>query len=112
MLNKFPSDNGEQPESKGKLFVGFSSTSKEEIYKLDGAVRQEGSKIQLLRKFLMLREEIVSSYDADYIIMTPAQVSDIVHHSPAIADTILLSLKLDGIDLKELVCWQRRFMKV
>lgn len=101
VLNKFPSGNGEQPESKGKLFVGFSSTSKEEIYKLDGAVRQEGSKIQLLRKFLMLREEIVSKYDADYIIIdTSPGIRYWSINSLAIADTILLSLKLDGIDLK------------
>ncbi len=101
VLNKFPSDNGEQPESKGKLFVGFSSTSKEEIYKLDGAVRQEGSKIQLLRKFLMLREEIVSKYNADYIIIdTSPGIRYWSINSLAIADTILLSLKLDGIDLK------------
>jgi chromosome partitioning protein len=101
VLKKFPSDNGEQPESKGKLFVGFSSTSKEEIYKLDGAVRQEGSKIQLLRKFLMLREEIVSKYNADYIIIdTSPGIRYWSINSLAIADTILLSLKLDGIDLK------------
>lgn len=101
VLNKFPSGNGEQPESKGKLFVGFSSASKEEIYKLDGAVRQEGSKIQLLRKFLMLREEIVSKYNADYIIIdTSPGIRYWSINSLAIADTILLSLKLDGIDLK------------
>ena len=101
VLSKFPSDNGEQPESKGKLLVGFSSTSKEEIYKLDGAVRQEGSKIQLLRKFLMLREEIVSKYNADYIIIdTSPGIRYWSINSLAIADTILLSLKLDGIDLK------------
>lgn len=101
VLNKFPSNNGEQSESKGKLLVGFSSTSKEEIYKLDGAVRQEGSKIQLLRKFLMLREEIVAQYDADYIIIdTSPGIRYWSINSLAIADTILLSLKLDGIDLK------------
>jgi MinD-like ATPase involved in chromosome partitioning or flagellar assembly len=101
VLNKFPSNNGEQSESKGKLLVGFSSTSKEEIYKLDGAVRQEGSKIQLLRKFLMLREEIVAQYNADYIIIdTSPGIRYWSINSLAIADTILLSLKLDGIDLK------------
>ena len=101
VLNKFASGNGEQSESKGKLLVGFSSTSKDEIYKLDGAVRQEGSKIQLLRKFLMLREEIVSKYNADFIIIdTSPGIRYWSINSLAIADTILLSLKLDGIDLK------------
>jgi chromosome partitioning protein len=103
VLNKFPTPNdGEQSDSsKGKLLVAFSSTSKDEIYKLDGAVRQEGSKIQLLRKFLMLREEIVSKYNADFIIIdTSPGIRYWSINSLAIADTILLSLKLDGIDLK------------
>ncbi|MDW0252253.1 MAG: AAA family ATPase [Nitrososphaeraceae archaeon] len=101
VLKKFPSKNGEQSDSKGKLLVAFSSASKDEIYKLDGAVRQEGSKIQLLRKFLMLREEIVSKYNADFIIIdTSPGIRYWSINSLAIADTILLSLKLDGIDLK------------
>jgi chromosome partitioning protein len=102
VLNKFRSNDGEQTDpSKGKLLVAFSSTSKDEIYKLDGAVRQEGSKIQLLRKFLMLREEIVSKYDADFVIIdTSPGIRYWSINSLAIADTILLSLKLDGIDLK------------
>lgn len=102
VLNKFQSNDGEQSDSsKGKLLVAFSSTSKDEIYKLDGAVRQEGSKIQLLRKFLMLREEIVSKYNADFIIIdTSPGIRYWSINSLAIADTILLSLKLDGIDLK------------
>ena len=102
VLNKFSSKDGEQSDSsKGKLLVAFSSTSKDEIYKLDGAVRQEGSKIQLLRKFLMLREEIVSKYNADFVIIdTSPGIRYWSINSLAIADTILLSLKLDGIDLK------------
>jgi MinD-like ATPase involved in chromosome partitioning or flagellar assembly len=102
VLSKFPTGNGsESGPSKGKLYVAFSSASKEQIYKLDGAVRQEGSKIQLLRKFLMLREEIVSKYDADYIIIdTSPGIRYWSINSLAIADTIILSLKLDGIDLK------------
>jgi chromosome partitioning protein len=102
VLNKFASNGGEQSgSSNGKLFVAFSSASKDEIYKLDGAVRQEGSKIQLLRKFLMLREEIVAKYNADFIIIdTSPGIRYWSINSLAIADTILLSLKLDGIDLK------------
>ncbi len=102
VLNKFSSPDSEQSDSpKGMLLVAFSSTSKDEIYKLDGAVRQEGSKIQLLRKFLMLREEIVSKYNADFVIIdTSPGIRYWSINSLAIADTILLSLKLDGIDLK------------
>jgi cellulose biosynthesis protein BcsQ len=49
----------------------------------------------------MLREEIVSKYNADFIIIdTSPGIRYWSINSLAIADTILLSLKLDGIDLK------------
>ncbi len=100
VLTNFRSNTGLE-DLKGKLYVAFSSASKEEIYKLDGAVRQEGSKIQLLRKFLMLREEIVANYNPDFIIIdTSPGIRYWSINSLAIADTIILSLKLDGIDLK------------
>lgn len=44
---------------KGKLYVVFCNPKKKEIYKL------EGGKIQLLRRFVRLREQIISNYDAD-----------------------------------------------
>ena len=49
----------------------------------------------------MLREEIVSKYNADFIIIdTSPGIRYWSINSLAIADTILLSLKLDGINLK------------
>jgi cellulose biosynthesis protein BcsQ len=49
----------------------------------------------------MLREEIVSKYNADFVIIdTSPGIRYWSINSLAIADTILLSLKLDGIDLK------------
>ena len=72
VLNKFSSNDGEQSDSsKGKLLVAFSSTSKDEIY------------------------------NADFVIIdTSPGIRYWSINSLAIADTILLSLKLDGIDLK------------
>ncbi len=85
---------------RGKLMVGFSNTSKEEIYRLDGAARQEGSKLQLLRKFVMLREQIAENYDVDYIIIdTSPGIRYWSINALAVADTIFLSLKMDGIDI-------------
>ena len=61
----------------------------------------------------MLREEIVSNYNADFIIIdTSPGIRYWSINSLAIADTILLSLKLDGMNLKGTGCWPRRFMKV
>lgn len=86
---------------KGKFYVGFSSTSKEDIYKLDGFARQETSKVQLLRKFIMMREEISEQYDPDYIIIdTSPGIRYWSINALAVANAILLSLKMDGIDIE------------
>src|SRR5215510_1375036 len=69
LKNFVSSDPSTNASIQGTLFVGFSNTSKDEIYRLDGAVRQETSKVQLLRKFISLREEIASIHNADYIII-------------------------------------------
>src|SRR5574338_308299 len=39
----------------GKFWVGFCNPKKEEVYKLEGG-KEDGSKMQLLRKFILLRE--------------------------------------------------------
>src|SRR5262249_15736729 len=94
------SDPSTNASIQGTLFVGFSNTSKDEIYRLDGAVRQETSKVQLLRKFISLREEIASIHNADYIIIdTSPGIRYWSINALAVADTILLSLKMDGIDI-------------
>jgi chromosome partitioning protein len=85
---------------KGKLWIGFSNPLKEEIYKLDGG-RQTGTKIQLLRKFIQLREELMSDYDCDYIIIdTSPGIRYWSINSLAIADTLFLTLKFDDPDIK------------
>jgi len=78
--NKNNSENNRKKNKKsnnGKLWVAFSNSKKEEIYKLEGgtsgggggAGKQDTSKIQLLRRFILLREHLISQYDADYIII-------------------------------------------
>jgi MinD-like ATPase involved in chromosome partitioning or flagellar assembly len=100
LIEKFESTNSFS-DIKGKIFVGFSNPTKEEIYRLDGAVRQESSKIQLLRKFIMLRENIVSTYNPDFIIIdTSPGIRYWSINALAVADTIFLSLKMDGIDVE------------
>ena len=100
LIQKFESTNS-YSDIKGKIFVGFSNPSKEEIYRLDGAVRQESSKIQLLRKFILLRENIVATYNPDYIIIdTSPGIRYWSINALAVADTIFLSLKMDGIDVQ------------
>ena len=85
----------------GKLFVSFSNSSKEEITKLDGTLRQDASKLELLRKFIMIKEEMAYENDIDYIIIdTSPGIRYWSINSLAIADLILLSLKMDSIDIE------------
>lgn len=87
-------------KDSGKLYVGFCNPKKEEIYRLDGAGRQDNSKIQLLRRFVLLREQIISNYDADYIIIdTSPGIRYWSINALAVADTLFLTLKMDNLDV-------------
>ncbi len=85
----------------GKLFVSFSNSSKEEITKLDGALRSDASKLELLRKFILIKEEMAYEKNIDYVIIdTSPGIRYWSINSLAIADLILLSLKMDSIDIE------------
>jgi chromosome partitioning protein len=91
----------------GKLYVGFCNPKKEEIYKLDGGGRkQDTSKIQLFRRFVLLREQIISNYDADYIIIdTSPGIRYWSINALAVADTLFLTLKMDNLDIEGTKKW-------
>jgi len=95
--------------SNGKLWVAFSNSKKEEIYKLEGgtggggggAGKQDTSKIQLLRRFILLREQLISQYDADYIIIdTSPGIRYWSINALAVADTLFLTLKMGDLDIE------------
>jgi chromosome partitioning protein len=85
----------------GKLWIGFSNPKKEEIYKLDGSIgKQKDSKIQL-RKFIQLREDLISEYNSDYIIIdTSPGIRYWSINSLALADIIFLTLKFGDLDIE------------
>jgi chromosome partitioning protein len=93
------------PKKGGKLWIGFSNPQKEEVYKLEGGGgggggKQTNSKLQLLRKFIQLREELISDYDSDYIIIdTSPGIRYWSINSLAIADTLFLTLKFGDLDI-------------
>src|ERR671923_439339 len=92
--------NNNTTYNSGKLYVGFCNPKKEEIYRLDGAGKQDISKIQLLRRFVLLREQIISNYDADYIIIdTSPGIRYWSINALAVADTLFLTLKMDNLDI-------------
>lgn len=89
--------NAEQ--KKGKLWIGFSNPKKEEIYKIEGG-KEEISKMQLLRKFILLRERLISDYEIDHIIMdTSPGIRYWSINALAVADILFLTLKLGDLDI-------------
>jgi len=89
---------------KSKLRIGFSNPNKDEIYKLEagaGVARPSGAKLQLLRRFIQLREDLISDYYSDYVIIdTSPGIRYWSINSLAIADTLFLTLKLDDLDIE------------
>jgi len=90
------SDNGK----KGIFSIVFSNPKKEEITSLDFQNR-DSSKSQMLKKMLYLREKTNSDIKYDYIILdTSPGIRHWSINSLAIADVIILSLKMDHIDIE------------
>ena len=100
VFDQFISSQSSNKPQTGKFYVSFSNSSKNEITKLDNALRDEVSKIELLRKFIKIKE-MASDQDIDYIILdTSTGIRYWSVNSLAIADVIFLSLKMDGIDVE------------
>lgn len=87
---------------------GFSSRKKEEIYKMDdihpvwspALGKQSTSKMQLLRRFILLTELLHSEYQADYIIIdTSPGIRYWSLNALTVADTLLLTLKMGDLDV-------------
>ncbi len=85
---------------KGIFSIVFSNPKKEEITSLDFQNR-DSSKSQMLKKMLYLREKTNSDIKYDYIILdTSPGIRHWSINSLAIADVIILSLKMDHIDIE------------
>lgn len=92
-------DQNTEQEKKGKLWIGFSNPKKEEIYKIEGG-KEEISKMQLLRKFILLRERLISDYEIDHIIIdTSPGIRYWSINALAVADILFLTLKLGDLDI-------------
>jgi chromosome partitioning protein len=88
-------------EKLGKLLVGFSNPQKEEIYKLEGSIKTANANIQLLRRFVQLREDLISDYESDYVILdTSPGIRYWSINSLAVADVLFLTLKYGDLDIE------------
>jgi chromosome partitioning protein len=91
------SSSAHTSSANGKLWLGFSNPKKEEIYKLEGG-KQE--KVQFLRRFIVMREQLFSNFKADYVIVdTSPGIRYWSINALAIADVLLLTLKSGDLDI-------------
>ena len=82
----------------GQLWVGFCNAKKEEIFKLEGG--SQATKMQLFRRFILLRELLLSEYEADYIIIdTSSGIRYWSINALVVADILLLTLKMADLDI-------------
>ncbi len=89
--------NSSPASTNGKLRLGFSNSKKEEIYKLEGG-KQE--KVQFLRRFIVMREQLFSNLKVDYIIVdTSPGIRYWSINGLAIADMLYLTLKSGDLDI-------------
>ena len=92
--------DGNNNTVNGKLYACFCNPNKEEIYKLDYGGKQDSPRIQLLRRIILLREQIILKYDADYIIIdTSPGIRYWSINALGIADTLFLTLKMGSLDI-------------
>jgi MinD-like ATPase involved in chromosome partitioning or flagellar assembly len=89
----------EQTKKTGKLWIGFSSPLKKDIFKLE--MVDKDTKKEVIRRFINLRERLVSDYDADFIILdTSPGMRFWSINTLAIADVLLLTLKTGEFDVE------------
>jgi chromosome partitioning protein len=90
---------GAKHNVKGKLWIGFSNARKEEIYKLEGGA--DTTRKQFLRRFILLREQLITNYDADYIVIdTSPGIRYWSINALAVADILFLTLKAGDLDIE------------
>ena len=97
----FPSqsENKGEVRNKGKLWIGFSNIQKKGIFELENA--DSGTKRDIIRRFIYLRERLISDFHADYIIIdTSPGMRFWSINSLAIADILLLTLKMGNLDVE------------
>ncbi|MGB7663052.1 MAG: ParA family protein [Nitrososphaeraceae archaeon] len=93
------STRGSKDDVKGKLWIGFSNAKKEEIYKLEGGA--DTTRKQFLRRFILLREQLITNYDADYIVIdTSPGIRYWSINALAVADILFLTLKAGDLDIE------------
>jgi chromosome partitioning protein len=88
---------GNGKSTGGQLWVGFCNAKKEEIFKIEAG---GSSRINTFRRFIHLRELLMSQHKADYIIIDSSPgIRYWSINALVIADVLLLILKMTDLDI-------------
>lgn len=84
----------------GSLFACFSSPRREDILKIEG-VREDKNKLNMLKRFIIMKEKLFTEHDADYIILDSSPgIRFWAINALAVADNVLLTLKMGDLDVQ------------
>ena len=84
----------------GNLFACFSSPKREDILKIEG-VREDKNKLNMLKRFIVMKEKLFTEHDADYIILDSSPgIRFWAINALAVADNVLLTLKMGDLDVQ------------
>jgi cellulose biosynthesis protein BcsQ len=101
MTSTLTKNAADRTKKIGRLLVGFSNPQKDEIYRLEGSIKTANANIQLLRRFVQLREDLISDYESDYVILdTSPGIRYWSINSLAVADVLFLTLKFGDLDIE------------
>lgn len=90
------SDKGTQ---SGKIIGCFSSPKREDILKIEG-VKEDKNRMNMLKRFINFREELIEKNDIDYIIMDSSPgIRFWAINALALSDIVFLTLKMGDMDI-------------
>jgi cellulose biosynthesis protein BcsQ len=101
MTDITPALNARRFTIKGKLWVGLSNPHKEAIYKMESGKVDVDPAARSLRRFVRMKEDLVSDYDCDYVILdTSPGIRNWSLNCLAVTDVLFLTLKFGDFDIE------------
>ncbi|MBC8156710.1 ParA family protein [Armatimonadetes bacterium] len=83
----------------GKIMGCFSSPKREDILKIEG-VKEDKNRMNMLKRFINFREELIEKNDIDYIIMDSSPgIRFWAINALALSDIVFLTLKMGDMDI-------------
>ena len=83
----------------GKIIGCFSSPKREDILKIEG-VKEDKNRMNMLKRFINFREELIEKNDIDYVIMDSSPgIRFWAINALALSDIVFLTLKMGDMDI-------------